>query len=219
MRELDLDRLVLSYGAHPDRDGMCVMEAVAWVAGEEWSDAPECASPVIAAFMQEWNDRVWSGGRQSLKRWVVPLVGSRGDDLVEQRRGWMVLDWLVRELTPAVLAYGRWNADGACLLARCPEIVGRSKLGEAIAVIDNALGLSSWDESDSSPISSARFPLMVAAMSAVREADLGCDEYWHLRPIFDGVKWLVTPCDVPGVERAGHDSAHRLVGHLLEIGR
>ena len=30
---------------------MCVMEAVAYVAGEPWSDHPKCACPVITAFM------------------------------------------------------------------------------------------------------------------------------------------------------------------------
>ena len=38
----------LSSGGHGGIDeGMCVMEAVAYVAGEPWSDAPACACPVI----------------------------------------------------------------------------------------------------------------------------------------------------------------------------
>lgn len=30
----------------------CVMEAVAYVAGEKWSDHPGCACPVISAFLR-----------------------------------------------------------------------------------------------------------------------------------------------------------------------
>lgn len=216
MRELDLDRLVLSAGAHPDRDGMCVMEAAAWVAGEEWSDRPKCASPVVGAFMRSWNDRAGITDRQRLKRWIVPMVGSRGNDLVELRRGWMVLDWLVRELTPQVLVYS-WLETAAGVLVECPEIVGLSRLGGAVAAIDLASDLSGFDESDSSPILSAGFPLMVAAMSAIRMVGLGCDEYLNLRPVFDGVKRLVAPCGVPGIERVGQDSAHGLIGRLLEV--
>ncbi len=42
----------------PD-DGMCLVEAAAWVAGEPFSDHPVCVDPVIAAFA-EFNSRVTS---------------------------------------------------------------------------------------------------------------------------------------------------------------
>jgi hypothetical protein len=42
----------LAKGAHEDHEAMCVMEAVAFVAGEPWSDYPECACPVISAFLR-----------------------------------------------------------------------------------------------------------------------------------------------------------------------
>jgi hypothetical protein len=36
-----LDSLVLNQGSHPDFEhGACVMEAVSYIAGEPWSDAP-----------------------------------------------------------------------------------------------------------------------------------------------------------------------------------
>lgn len=53
---LDLDTLQLAFGGHDPGDDMCVMEAVAYLAGEPWSDRPECASPVIGAFLRSWND-------------------------------------------------------------------------------------------------------------------------------------------------------------------
>jgi hypothetical protein len=39
----------LNSGGHNDfESGLCVMEAVSYVAGEPWSDTPQCACPVIA---------------------------------------------------------------------------------------------------------------------------------------------------------------------------
>ena len=61
MNVVNQDRLAeiasLKRGGHTLTDGeMCVMEAVAYVAGERWSDAPQCACPVITSFMVSWND-------------------------------------------------------------------------------------------------------------------------------------------------------------------
>ena len=40
----------LAHGAHDSpADGLCAMEAAAWLAGEPHSDHPACVSPVIAA--------------------------------------------------------------------------------------------------------------------------------------------------------------------------
>ena len=42
---------VLKCGKHDNpEDGMCLMEAVAYVAGESLTDHPECCCPVIAEF-------------------------------------------------------------------------------------------------------------------------------------------------------------------------
>lgn len=71
--------LRLMKGAHNSPDsGMCVMEAVAFVAGERHSDSPECASPMIASFLRAWNDSVSDEKRQELLPYVERLVNSRG---------------------------------------------------------------------------------------------------------------------------------------------
>ncbi len=44
--------LTIASGVHSPDGAMCVMEAVAVVAGEKWSDHPQCASPVISAFLR-----------------------------------------------------------------------------------------------------------------------------------------------------------------------
>lgn len=50
MRELvDLRTVKLTYGGHESRErGVCLMEAVAWMAGEPHSDRPSCTDPALA---------------------------------------------------------------------------------------------------------------------------------------------------------------------------
>ncbi|HEX7355284.1 MAG TPA: hypothetical protein VF288_10680 [Mycobacteriales bacterium] len=132
--------LRLGAGAHAAPDGapdgarLCVMEAVAYVAGEPWSDRPACASSVVSAFMRPWNDAMADDERQSLRRYIARLVGSRGTDEQEMQRSWMALDWLVRVYAPAWLdAAGLGDhADGLRSLRRISS--GR-RVAEAAPVV------------------------------------------------------------------------------------
>jgi len=109
---IDLNTVRFGTGAHDataaptgDRD-LCIMEAVAFVAGESWSDAPTCASPVISAFLRSWQDALSDDDRDRLLPaavWVPRLVGSRGDAVTEERRSYLAVDWLVRVYTPVWL--------------------------------------------------------------------------------------------------------------------
>ena len=93
----------LGKGSHDGlEDGMCVMEAVAYVAGEPWSAQPLCACPIITAFMMSWNDSLPSDAeRDRLLKPLIPLlVGTRSTPAVEARRSYMALDWLIRVNTP-----------------------------------------------------------------------------------------------------------------------
>lgn len=57
MTEALIENLNLDKGAHSTRDeGVCLMEAVAFVAGEPHTDHPVCASPVLGAFGRSLND-------------------------------------------------------------------------------------------------------------------------------------------------------------------
>lgn len=76
---LDLDAITLRHGAHNTRDdGVCALEAVAWLAGEEHSDRPGCVCPVVAAFVRVWNDALPSDGdRDRLLKPLLPaMVGT-----------------------------------------------------------------------------------------------------------------------------------------------
>ena len=59
---------------------LCIMEAVAYIAGEPWSSSPACASPVVSAFLRVWNDALSDDDRDRLLPadvWGPRLVGSR----------------------------------------------------------------------------------------------------------------------------------------------
>ena len=83
--------------------GACVMEAVAYIAGEEWSDSPACACPVIAAFCRRLNDRMTDEERLALVPLIPRLAGSRADRATEERRRWMLVDWAIRGVLPQML--------------------------------------------------------------------------------------------------------------------
>jgi hypothetical protein len=101
---LNLEELVLSVGAHGSQaEGVCVMEAASIVAGEPWSDRPACASPVIGRFLRRWNDTLTWKPRQSLKRFICPVIGTRTTDADEALRARLVQDWVVRTYAPAWL--------------------------------------------------------------------------------------------------------------------
>src|SRR5215471_5245065 len=99
-RILDLDTLRLSAGAHEEDGEFCVMEAVAYVAGESWTDSPVCVSQVVASFLRTWNDQLGDDDRQKLKPLIPRLIGTATGSDVELRRAWMAVDWLCRTFTP-----------------------------------------------------------------------------------------------------------------------
>src|SRR5438105_4365288 len=67
MSEFDLSVFRLRHGSHKNpKQGLCVMEAVAFVAGERHGDHPECACPVLTGFAIRLNDRMKDGERDAL---------------------------------------------------------------------------------------------------------------------------------------------------------
>jgi hypothetical protein len=94
----------LKSGAHSPDSTFCVMEAVAFVAGEKWSDSPECACPVISAFLRSWNDALPSDAeRDRLLKPLIPMLVNTRKKSLELKRSLMAADWLIRVHTPAWL--------------------------------------------------------------------------------------------------------------------
>jgi hypothetical protein len=130
---VDLDTLALQRRKHDRReDGMDIMEAVAWFAGEEHSDHPRCASEVVAAGLRSWNDDLDDAARQQLKAYVPLLVGSNALVAVELIRAWMALDSLVREHTPT------WLREAGTRLQEDDAIDVADRLADAAPISDAA---------------------------------------------------------------------------------
>jgi hypothetical protein len=134
-----IEALRLSSGAHLSAgDEMCVMEAVAFVAGERWSDHPRCASKVIGAFLRNWNDALGDEERQKLKPYIVKVVGSAGTAAVEKQRAWLCADWLIRRQAPAWLDLAGCTEQAATLRA-LPPIVSSTLAKKHQPALDAAL--------------------------------------------------------------------------------
>lgn len=71
--------VVLRRGTHADAaDGVCLMEHVALVAGEQFSDTPRCTDPVLAMLARLVNDALPDGPRQRLVGFAPRLARARG---------------------------------------------------------------------------------------------------------------------------------------------
>jgi hypothetical protein len=136
-----LEPLKLGRGSHePPSNGLvnaCVMEAVSYVAGEPFSDRPECASPVITSFLVSWNDSMDDVDRQMLKPYIVRLVGTRTGKRHEEQRAWMLTDWLARECAPAWLRLAGL-AGQADLLESLAPLTSAASARKAQPVLDAA---------------------------------------------------------------------------------
>jgi hypothetical protein len=167
----------LDSGGHSSiESGMCIMEAVSYVAGEEWSDTPECACPVIGAFLRNWNDSLPNDERTDLLRDLIPLlVGTRSTPEVEQRRATMAADWLIRTHAPAWLRLAKLDAQ-ADALARLPEITdfaqcpGLMRTLEVVRKDSAAAGAAAWDAARAAAWDAAWDAAGAAAWDAARAA-------------------------------------------------
>ena len=115
--------IVLNSGSHTSPDqGMCLLEAVAYIAGEPHSAHPRCVSPILGGFGRRLNDVLPAGLRQQLIPLIPDLPGT-ADDGHDVTRGYMALDWLVRTWLPAWLDLVPTCRDDAVRLRELGRIV------------------------------------------------------------------------------------------------
>ncbi|WP_327376240.1 hypothetical protein OG393_21175 [Streptomyces sp. NBC_01216] len=134
---IDLTTLTLSHGQHATRtDGVCLLEAVAWWAGEPHGDAPKCVSPVLGTFGRNLNDVLPQDMRQELVP-LVPLMAGTAGDGHDEARSYMALDWLVRVYLPTWLEAGGLG-DAAASVRGLPRIVDLESAGLAGPVVREA---------------------------------------------------------------------------------
>lgn len=117
----------LDTGGHESFEkGVCLLEAVSYIAGEEFSDHPQCASPILGTFGRALNDVLPDDKRQQLVPLVPKIVGT-ADDGHDQLRGLMAADWLTRTYVPAWLRLAGLTAEAQALEAQ-PEVTSWDEL-------------------------------------------------------------------------------------------
>ncbi len=204
-RMAQIEALALSSGSHEDFEhGMCVMEAVSYVAGEPWSDEPACACPVITAFMVSWNDSLPDADRTRLLKPMIPLlVGTRSTPGVEERRSYMALDWLIRVFTPKWLDLVPALHEHAKALRDLDAIVdmaGAAAAGKRVNAARAAAGAAARDAAGAAAGAAA----WDAAWAAARDA-AGAAAWDALKPT---TEWL---------QASAIELAHRMIAVTAEL--
>lgn len=150
----------ISAGGHPAPEyGMCVMETVAYIAGEPHTDQPKCACRIITCFAIAINDAIPDDATRT--RILGPLVwaiaGTRSTPEVEQKRAYMCADWALRQIAPLALDAAGLS-EAAASLRKLPEIRDQASAG---AAYDSATTL------EESHISGAQWDTIIAAWDSV----------------------------------------------------
>jgi hypothetical protein len=188
---IDIDTITLTEGLHESRtEGVCLLEAVAWFAGEPHTDHPACVSPVLGGYGRSLNDVLPAGKRQHLKPYIPQLPGTAGDGLDEQR-GYLALDWLIRTYTPAFLDLAGLTEEAAALrdLRRIADRVAAQQAGPVVRqakakasaawaaagdaagdAAGAAAGAAAWDAARDAAGAAARDAAWDAAWDAARDA-------------------------------------------------
>jgi hypothetical protein len=117
---------VLSRGKHRNpRKGACFMELASFLAGERWSDHPDCTHPLLAALARDVNDHVGDDARSQLVPLIPDVIGLNSDDPRADA-------WIAREaaLTALPITSAERQGVAAVGLLRCErvlnELEGRS---------------------------------------------------------------------------------------------
>ena len=170
----------LKHGAHEANyvGNLCVMEAVAYVAGRPWSDSPPCVSPVIASFMRNWNDSLPSDSERDrlLKPLIPALIGTKSTDKLEERRSFMALDWLIRVHAPKWLDLVPALKPHALALRKLEEIgdlAGATAAGVRVKAAGDAARDAARDAAWDAAWGAAGDAARAAARDAARDAAWG----------------------------------------------
>lgn len=117
---------LLSRGKHRNpRKGACFMELASFLAGERWSDHPDCTHALLAALARDVNDHVGSDARSRLAGLIPGVIGLNSDDP-------RVEPWIAREaaLTALPITAAERQGVSAVGVVRCErvlnELEGRS---------------------------------------------------------------------------------------------
>lgn len=132
--------------------GMCMLEATAYLVGEQHSDRPRCVSQALGAFGRGLNDALPDDLRQELKG-LIPSLPGTFDDGFDEARSFMSLDWLIRVWFPAWLDLSPNGSEGARNIRALDRIMNEmsaESAGPAVrsAYDDGGYGRANWGLED-----------------------------------------------------------------------
>jgi hypothetical protein len=153
--ESKLAGIVLRKGLHKTpEEGMCLMEVVAYVTGEEHTDRPACVAKLLGEMGRILNDTLPDDLRQLLIPVIPGLPGTAGDGL-DLERSYRALDWLIRVCLPAWLDLSPACREVAEELRRVDRIVDTASAERAVPVVlqaqqtaaalNDSAGAATWD--------------------------------------------------------------------------
>lgn len=153
---IDFEKLAaftLMSGKHKTPEqGVCAMEAVAWLEGLKHTDRPKCTSPVIASFVRALNDCLLDSERQRLVAYLPRLVGTVSREHEDERARYLDEQAYTKCWPFVFRAYGM-NASAAMfdepydtrnfmIIARC--IAGAMPLKHRITPMWDAMARRCW---------------------------------------------------------------------------
>jgi len=171
-----LEKLTLGSGSHSGPDeGFCVMEAVAYIAGEPFSDHPVCACPVITSFLVTWNDGLPDNATRDrlLKPLIPQIVGTRSTPEVERARRELAWRWLTQTYLPAWLDLAGLTVQAEALRADPTDqaiFEARDAAQAAWATTRDAAWAAAMDTAMDTARDTARAAAMAAARDTARAA-------------------------------------------------
>ena len=171
-------------GCHETREeGVCAMEAAAWLAGEPHSDKPKCVSLMISRFMRSWNDALPNNAdRDRLLLPLIPRILNTATGLDDDRtRSYLAMDWLVRVCTVSWLEVSASLEPYAQSLSGCEPIVSAATFSTAEpliaaarsaarAAVEDAAGDAVWSAARAAARSAVEDAARAAARSAAEDA-------------------------------------------------
>ena len=163
-----LETIVLKHGGHKSaEDGMCLLEAVAYVAGEPFGDRPQCVDTVLGAYGRAVNDFMTDNARQLLVPLIPKLIGTVGDHTLSLRRAMLICDGTIRQILPLAFE-GIGLVDVASTLRNLAEVKDESSASAARSAASAAWSAA---RSAASAADSAADSAAGAAWSAASAAD------------------------------------------------
>ncbi|HWH98610.1 MAG TPA: hypothetical protein VNS80_09615 [Pseudolysinimonas sp.] len=125
----------LSRGRHRSaKSGACFMEFASYLAGEPWSDSPQCTDPLLAHLARAVNDNLSDARRGEIAIDIPRVIGLRGD----HRLIAPIIAMRAAAAALPVASGGRQQAL-ACALLALPELLPAGAATEACATARAAL--------------------------------------------------------------------------------